>query len=249
VVCDKTFKSEAQFQAHEKSKKHLKLFKQLQREMRAEGVRLDLDSDGPQPEPEDVAQEEEVGDRPDGPAAVAGVDAVAEGNAESEAGEADEDEEVSPPCAKQTSGTNGTNNKMEMSSDEHDDDDDDDDYASRSDVEQRLAAGGEPATDAVSAKLEDISLDGTPAPSDLEESGDARTLKLGKAKQKRAKKAAAAAQKKGDENALAPEFQCAVCKAGFPSKTRLFNHIKEKNHAAPLAQTKGTSKAAKGKKR
>src|SRR6201999_924472 len=38
VVCDKTFKSEAQFKVHEKSKKHVKLLKQLQKEMRAEGA-------------------------------------------------------------------------------------------------------------------------------------------------------------------------------------------------------------------
>lgn len=44
VVCDKTFKSEKQFEAHEKSKKHIKALQNLRRQMKKEGVDLDIDT-------------------------------------------------------------------------------------------------------------------------------------------------------------------------------------------------------------
>ncbi|KAH6681244.1 meiotically up-regulated protein [Plectosphaerella plurivora] len=43
VVCDKTFKSEKSFEAHEKSKKHIKAVQKLRRQMQKEGTDLDLD--------------------------------------------------------------------------------------------------------------------------------------------------------------------------------------------------------------
>ena len=43
VVCNKVFKSEQQYEAHEKSKKHTKAVQQLQRQMRAENKDLGLD--------------------------------------------------------------------------------------------------------------------------------------------------------------------------------------------------------------
>lgn len=43
VVCNKYFKSEKQFETHERSKKHQKAFQKLQREMRAESLHLDLE--------------------------------------------------------------------------------------------------------------------------------------------------------------------------------------------------------------
>lgn len=42
IVCDKTFKSEKQFEAHERSKKHIKALQSLRRQMKKEGVDLDL---------------------------------------------------------------------------------------------------------------------------------------------------------------------------------------------------------------
>ncbi|KAI0517681.1 DnaJ domain-containing protein [Xylaria bambusicola] len=45
VVCNKTFKSEKQFEAHEKSKKHIKAVQQLKRQMRKEDANFDLDEE------------------------------------------------------------------------------------------------------------------------------------------------------------------------------------------------------------
>lgn len=44
VVCQKVFKSENQYKAHEKSKKHIKAVQQLQREIKRDNARLNLDT-------------------------------------------------------------------------------------------------------------------------------------------------------------------------------------------------------------
>lgn len=49
VVCKKVFKSENQYQAHERSKKHIKAVEKLRREMRRENKDLDLESSAYQP--------------------------------------------------------------------------------------------------------------------------------------------------------------------------------------------------------
>lgn len=236
VVCDKTFKSEAQFKAHERSKKHIKLLKQLKKEMRDEGSELHLGTGGgPAPEPEEEPAEQEVEAEPEAPASPEETDDAAE----------------APPTA------NGAAHGAESDdvSEASDDDDGDDDYAPRSDIEQRLA--GEPL-EKVAATLGDVSLSGTPATSDPEAEAEAEAEtaqpKMGKAKQKRAKKAAqkGSAQAGGIEttgSGSGSGFQCAQCKAEFPSKTQLFNHIREKNHAAPVTQIRPSKSGAKGKKR
>ena len=69
--------------------------------------------------------------------------------------------------------------------------------------------------------------------------------KMVKAAQKRAKKAAAVA---ATVEASEDKFNCASCNAGFPSKTRLFQHIKDFGHAAPKEVGGGQSKGKKGKR-
>ena len=95
--------------------------------------------------------------------------------------------------------------------------DTDEDYAPRTQVEQRVR--GKPG-DAAQEENNDLSAHGTrPVAS------DARPGKLGKAKVKRAKKAAKTPE---------AETKCATCQAPFSSKTKLFNHIKELRHAQPV---------------
>lgn len=45
VVCDKIFKSEQQYRAHEQSRKHIRAVKDLQRQMRKEGIELGFDDE------------------------------------------------------------------------------------------------------------------------------------------------------------------------------------------------------------
>ncbi len=231
VVCDKTFKSEAQFKAHEKSKKHIKLLKQLQREMQAEGAALELEAERSSPQPEIVGSDEE--ESPADPKyTTQKSQVVSDAESEHHDGDASDNPADSPVV-------NGTAKPQEAFEDSEATDDD---YAPRADITQRLAAGAASADD-VPLELGNMSLEGTPITSEPEETAQP---KLGKAKQKRAKKAAQKSTEQPDK--AVSEFQCAVCKADFPSKTKLFAHIKDKNHAALKTEIKG-SKGGKGKKR
>lgn len=108
----------------------------------------------------------------------------------------------------------------------------DDDYASREYVETRLRAD----MDSLSTGAGDSSdIPDNLVSSDLTEQSPA--LKMGKAKQKRAKKAAKqAGQPTG--------FICANCQAPFTTKSKLFDHIRDLDHAQPLTG----SVAKKGRK-
>jgi len=62
------------------------------------------------------------------------------------------------------------------------------------------------------------------------ESENMRPQKIGKSKAKRAKKAARqTAMEEGGQ-----QFKCAACSQQFASKTKLFSHIKEYDHASPV---------------
>lgn len=225
VVCDKTFKSEAQFKAHEKNKKHIKLLKQLQREMKAEGVEFNLDT-GPTPAKDEgeANVEDQIANSPNQPPS------QKDSLSEDELG----GDDATGPKERTTSAKVSEDDGSDPSSNE------DDDYAPRSDVEQRLA--GEPNKSATAA-LEDLSLSGTPATSDPE---DAAQPKLGKAKQKRAKKAAQKAA--GQQDKTAAELRCRVCGIQLASKNQLFSHLEE-DHPELLAQFKGSKSARSRRKK
>lgn len=251
VVCDKTFKSEKQLQAHEKSKKHIKLLKELKRDMKKEGRELDLEQEEFSSAPEALAEGDVVrGEHENSGSEGDGPDRNSEIAASSEAGNT-----LQASSASETSSAEG-------------DQDVDSDYAPRDSIEKRLTQG---ALDSETEDLESITSGlkgttipdvgtGTPATSDADldaapnnglSSGQS---KLGKAKQKRAKKAAAAGLSQGSKSIGTVggdnTFRCAVCQADFPSNSKLFKHIQEKDHAAPVAQLKGSgTKGGKGKKR
>ena len=121
----------------------------------------------------------------------------------------------------------------------------DSDYAPRSKVQSRFAAARSPSPEqtpataaaAAAAESEEEEAGASPAPS---------APKLGKAAQKRAKRAAAASAAE-----QAPQqFACAVCKAAFPSKTKMFEHVREEGHAAPPSVAgKGGGSGGGGKKK
>ena len=236
VVCNKTFKSEAQYEAHEKSKKHLKLLKQLQQEMRDQDheladsgggvatstVRYQADSDLGE---EDAVVESGVAPVRNDNGAQQGPDRTGLDRSETLANGDDDFDRDSDSAAEKSS------------------QEEDDDYAPRSKVEDRLTRA---EAEGLATQLDATAIEGIGADSD---NGGSSMPKLGKAKQKRAKKVA-------QTEATATEttssgVKCAVCQAEFPSKTKLFNHIKEKGHAAPVMNTAGAKggKPKKGKKR
>ncbi|KAF2971970.1 hypothetical protein GQX73_g1571 [Xylaria multiplex] len=68
VVCSKTFKSEKQFEAHEKSKKHFKAVQQLKRQMKKDDATFDLSETpkrGSDPTREETVAEEDRSDEND----------------------------------------------------------------------------------------------------------------------------------------------------------------------------------------
>ncbi|GAB1211087.1 hypothetical protein ATERTT37_000199 [Aspergillus terreus] len=231
VVCRKGFKSRNQFEAHERSKKHLKAVKQLRWEMRMESEQLGLEehldhADEPQEYHEEVNHSKT-------PPTEHGSDINCTedvyDNATEVVGEFDatDDTELSreelPPHASPSEDLSSLDEEA--------------DYASRESIQNRLGSLSisEPGPDepGVAGGI----FQHTPA-SDSEGNSRRGAQKLGKAKQKRAKKA----QK---PTAQSQNLTCGTCNTSFSSKNQLFRHIKElPDHAQPVSSA---SKAKKGR--
>lgn len=228
VVCNKIFKTEKQYQAHEQSKKHAKAVHQLKRQMKKENINFDIEE----------------------PSAVSSASPAVPIEDEEDVDEEREDglpKEQDRSSPTETEPTGFTSSKVpSVSSEDEIEDNDDDDYAPRAAVAERLTSGkknpllGDDAED-LAHQTDNLSLGDT-----------APAKKVGKAKAKKEKKAAkqAAAALELETDKL--PHKCVTCEAGFDSKTKLFNHLKQPGHAAPVA-TSGkaatkTSKAGKKKR-
>lgn len=214
VVCSKTFKSERQYEAHEKSKKHLKAVQLLRRQMKKENANLDLDLDLGERESKEeavpttvvAADEEEPPEDDDGD----------NNNNSTNNGDVDEQEDFEDDSRPETPLTEATTGRAETASrittaaasDEDESEEDDDEYASRDAVEARLTGGAEQTkantddnkeeTAAAADDDDDLTLAGQVGDIALQnESEDgsqpppsSSQRKMGKAKAKREKKAA-----------------------------------------------------------
>lgn len=228
IVCRKVFKSEGQLDAHEKSKKHIKAVQALQRQMRKENKDLKLDREEPIPrgQASDVELEENIPEVQAEPAKEPEETTIPESTpADDEA----KREEIIAPSDKIPSKEDPESPAAE------DDEDEDSDHAPVAAFHARIS--DEPPS------LDTLSLDGSQP---TEESGP----KIGKAKAKRLKKA-----QKANESASGSQaeegFSCAGCSAQFPSKTKLFNHLKENPKHAKLVAVPaggGGGKKKKGKR-
>jgi DnaJ family protein A protein 5 len=226
VACNKIFKSENQWEAHEKSKKHQKAVRALQHKMRKENMHLDLEDEGIRSDEEFVLEEgDEIHDET------------------AEAGQTEAEDEISKQDDHATDshtdvGDSADDTKHEQSKKESspqkdardnnrpkDEDSADEDYASLKTIQARMKA----------AILEDSDDDGRSQTS---------KPKMGKAAQKRAKKAAASAAAQTAESTN----KCEVCNETFPSRSTLFKHIKDEGHAALKSVTNGGAGGGKGKK-
>lgn len=174
VVCNKTFKSEKQFEAHEKSKKHVKAVQQLRRQMKKENANFDLEdleaASSPALTPGKESEAEEEG-RPIDLDVTSRRSGVEKEETQSPTGEDDIDNSAPSPS-----------------------DTDDDEYAPRSEVEERITSREEKhikaalseqdaeagAVDSAAASISDLTLG----------EGKGEGKKVGKAKLKREKKAA-----------------------------------------------------------
>jgi DnaJ family protein A protein 5 len=173
VVCNKTFKSEKQYEAHEKSKKHTKAVQQVQRKMKKENRRLDLDN----PEAGRAAQSSspELDDEKVEPDAVELPDIIEVANLEMSQIGNEQPKDVPPQALA-----------AEASGDVESDSSQGDEYAPRKQVEERLNA----LTENIDLNTDTVS---------TSENDNTKEPKLGKAKAKRAKKAARDTQEVGQE--------------------------------------------------
>jgi DnaJ family protein A protein 5 len=238
VACDKEFKSERQYEAHEKSKKHQKAVSALQRKMKKDNAKLDLDaavgsgSGTPQIDEEDYELIDED------PFEVVDEDGVADGLDDHR--EADQVDEEVPVATKDDSDAESEpkavaddeqlQKSATQSQETSDQSDEDSDYAS---------------PEAVRKRLEETSLKSPDAGMSEDENKPAKP-KMGKAALKRAKKAAAtaASTEQGDGQ------KCASCDQSFPSRTKLFKHIEDPSNLCKPAlktETAGNGKGKKGK--
>ncbi|KAJ5780872.1 hypothetical protein N7457_006032 [Penicillium paradoxum] len=220
VVCHKYFKSQKQYEAHERSKKHLKAVKQLCWEMRMQNDQLDLESADDLSTNAGLIQPLEVGDDKDGGHVAPMANPLA--NTSLKGHDTDTEEQGSSHSLDQT---------VPPLIDSSPQTDSDNDYASREYVETRLRAD----MDSLSTGLEDLEVPNQASSVGL--TGQSPALKMGKAKLKRAKKAAKQANQ-------STGFVCANCQASFTSKSKLFDHIRDLDHAQPLVG----SVAKKGRK-
>lgn len=174
VVCNKIFKSEKQYEAHEKSKKHIKAVQQLQRQMKKENATLNLQH-GQDPSPTYSPSD-------DGPDAASEIPSVQQPQ--------DHDDGLDTHNINSVTNTEDAKPTSRSNSETGDDE-----YAPRLAVEERLSPNkGRKArgTGAKGNKDLDVEIDSASASvGDLALDKDAPTgQEVGKAKLKREKKSA-----------------------------------------------------------
>lgn len=233
VACNKTFKSERQYDAHEKSKKHQKAISALKRKMQKDNAHLNLDDDalssdaftpvegvasdtnGMEDSIEDIAAKTQNLDIRD--------DSTHDADQQDKGirDDAQEEDNDNVPSISQPTDSKSPQSSSASASD--------DEYAPRSTIEARLH--GQTSTDASIASAD--------APA-------ADTPKLGAAAKKRMKKAAKQAEVAGTE----PSHKCQGCEASFPSKSKLHQHLEEMpKHAALKSVPVTGGGGGKGKKK
>jgi DnaJ family protein A protein 5 len=238
VACNKTFKSERQYDAHERSKKHQKAIQALKRKMQKDNAHLNLDEDAIDsdiivPADDDLDVDISASD-------ANGLDESVQ-DLTDKTGELKVDTDGTDQSGDEESVTSEPQptHKAQSEEKEDDDEDEDDEYASRSDIEARLNGLASPnistATPATPA-TEDTLTDEPPP--------ESTAPKLGKAAQKRAKRAA----KQAESSDADTQNKCLGCDASFPSKTRLHQHLQDNpKHAALKSVGGGGKKKKKGR--
>ncbi|KAJ5692067.1 hypothetical protein N7462_001490 [Penicillium macrosclerotiorum] len=238
VACNKHFKSLKQFEAHERSKKHLKAFRQLCREMQAQNDELHLES---------TAHANSFPDQ-----GLPTVDTSESDRSDDKTpGQGLPDQRCEAHNTKSPTSLSGDSTTTALPSPDGDDQSSprsyltrrsldsvgDEDYASRETIETRLRSdfGSESGDDDnVTFLAERISSTGLGDESPALLSNKANNI--GKAKQRRAKKAARVTDQPSG-------LACTGCHAIFASKTKLFSHLKENPDHAHLARTTTKTKS------
>ncbi|EDN07002.1 predicted protein [Histoplasma mississippiense (nom. inval.)] len=259
VVCRKIFKSEKQFDAHERSKKHIKAVKQLRWEMRTEDKHIQQLSTGMETETgvstsssiqnsaktlSSTATSAQANAEPISPDTEDELEDIVEPAHENDVDDLSDHPRIPESNISEAEPQTRTQ-EPEEAEDYTNASDTDQDYAPRAVLLKRFATDTTSATNTAHYNnLNDLTEDVSKTSiNDNDDDDDEPTQpKLGKAKLKRAKRAATAAAAAEDEGKKGKTFTCATCKSSFTSNTKLFNHIKVLNHAQSVAAIKPNNK-------
>ncbi|KAH6913265.1 hypothetical protein BKA70DRAFT_1384180, partial [Coprinopsis sp. MPI-PUGE-AT-0042] len=289
VACNKVFRSEAAWDSHERSKKHLKEIEKLRMEMEMDDEELELqevleeeaallhdvlEGEGGRKGPETEDEEEDYAtpqaSRPTSPPVSNSPSPTPAAPKAATHDESDEETHPlsNPPKAK-TKGKKKSKSKQAHSP-PHDKEEEDSLAMPLSKTERRAlrreklnALNSQPKptppasgtqTPVISADKEEVDGEAGSVQSEDEDGPQEAPAKLSAAALKRAKRAkgkAAPGSAGADADAPAPLLRCNVCDAEFPSKTKLFTHVKAEGHASavPDREAAGQAKKGKGKRR
>ncbi|KIJ51106.1 hypothetical protein M422DRAFT_158783 [Sphaerobolus stellatus SS14] len=237
VACARSFRSEAAWESHERSRKHLKEVERLRREMQEDNELLKkdpeipLEGDLPEEDPPEEANLPEEADLPE------------EGNPP---------EEENPP-------------KTENSPLQEEDDDDDFALPSKNKKKRKNKAKKAPVAEEEPLNLEpnkankrrpkkagaSLSVEDTISRPDSPETpdhnpNDATSATSAPQMSKKEKRRAREAAKKAEAE-ISKILKCNVCDDTFESKTRLFTHIRETGHAL-AEEANSSNKSRKGRR-
>lgn len=270
IICDKTFKSEKQFSEHEKSKKHLKLLKQLQWEMRKEGIELGIDGEGFVQEDSDGTLDDNFEEFADALEDIdkdeAHVDKFDSFSGKEDLQDFDDldnldnldhltneelevliaqqiiEEEQTQEIADYIDGAIENTVSLDAEVVEIDDDIDDDIYD-----EYQTQSKGRFKGDKTSDKLEELSklLNGSHLKDDSDDDWDikpkGKSKKVKKARNQEFSPSSAPANAKVNVKLQT----CSVCKETFTSRNKLFQHVETTGHAAPQSKVKKSKRKEK----
>ncbi|KJA23016.1 hypothetical protein HYPSUDRAFT_66731 [Hypholoma sublateritium FD-334 SS-4] len=228
VACHKTFRSEAAWDSHERSKKHMKEVEKLRREMEDEDEDLGLDAVAPEPADNAPDEDATVPDESD-------QEAPLETRSPSPS-QPPPSRPVTPDASLDAKALSdiGISSVDPIAPDE---------------ATRRKKKTRRPIVDDISeanprALLDDDGSRAGPVP-DAESNDAVEPSKRDKRRARQAKKEAAAAS--GDVS-----HKCNVCSQTFPSKTKLFSHITDSGHALAVAEDSDDGsrpQKSKGKKK
>lgn len=204
VACRKVFKSEKQYEAHERSNKHKKAVQALRRKLEKDGHRVGLEDDDDDGDGDGDGDNNELEDQ---------VNPMSDAN---------------PPRTLDSDNDPSEESNAETSTDNRDEDLENLSTTLQDTQLDNMSDSSSTTTTTNTTPPTTHSTITSPDPAPSEQP------KKGKAAQKRSKKAAKAAA--AAESTTDLKNKCAVCAAAFPSKTRLFQHIRDHDHAAPVPQ-------------
>lgn len=241
VVCDKFFKSKSQFETHEKSNKHKLNVEQLREDMLREGIELGIDNDDIASSEFETASSGDDNDESDDSEGIEDLGLRDDNEAESET----QKEAVHDGIA-------ADEDPADLGSFEVDDEIDSEEdivelsWKSKKQKKKKKQTAASEEHNNVDDDLAKLMM-GIGLKDDNDDDDDWGTESKKKKKgRKRAEKSASP-----HPAALIPEQEkevpikvpngsekCAVCKEIFPSRNKLFQHVKKSGHAAPVKEVK-----------